>query len=126
MDGGSPLLKEEPAVTSTTDQPSLSLTKNLERGKIYVWRVSAGEGEEMKEGSGIFMVAEQSTVDAAKKYADSPLKLAEFYKRHGLYLDAQTTLEEWLTKHPDDAKARRLKKEIENVLNPKDSPTSSP
>jgi len=115
MSGGSPLLKEEPVVTSTTEQPSLSLPKKLQRGKIYVWRVSAGEGEEVKEDSGIFMVAEQRTADAAKKYADSPLKLAEFYKAHGLYLDAQTTLEKWLIKHPDDAKARRLKKEIENI-----------
>ncbi len=126
MDGGLPLLKEEPVATSTMDKPSLTLTKKWERGKIYVWQLSAGEGEEMETSSAVFMVAEQSTSDAAKKYAHSPLKLAAFYKQHGLYLDAQTTLEEWLKKHPDDAKAQRLKKEIEDVLTPKDSPTSSP
>ncbi|MCS6861144.1 MAG: zf-HC2 domain-containing protein, partial [Abditibacteriales bacterium] len=126
MDGGAPLLKEEPVITATTDTPSLTLTKKLERGKIYIWQVRAGEGEETKTSSAMFMVAEHSTADAAKKYMNTPLKLAEFYKQHGLYLDAQTTLEAWLAKRPADAKAQRLKRELERVLNPKVPSTPSP
>ena len=75
-------------------------------------------GEGLKESSGVFMVAEQSAVDAVKRYAHSPLRRAEFYKAHGLYLDAAAVLDKWLAQHPNDPKAQQMKKEIEDILNP--------
>ncbi len=108
--------KDAPVAT-----PSLALTKPLERGKIYEWRVSAGDARDKlpaKSQPAFFMVAEQSVVDAAKKYAHSPLRLAEFYKAHGLYLDAVEILGRWLSKHPADMKAQHLKAEVERFLPP--------
>jgi hypothetical protein len=107
-------VKEDIAGTKDkpVDTPSLTLPKPLGRGKVYRWQVSAGD----KTASAVFMVAEQRTADAAKKYVHAPLLLAEFYKAHRLYQDAQSVLDERLKQRPDDAQARKMKKEIGDLL----------